>query len=112
MAHTDFILHKLTVPGELHPREAPGSELWFCSAPPTFLQLSLGISVDHIQPSMPQLHVTSTPTSLRPRAAKAELELGGHSELREGARTAMRQPAHGDSSSLISGTDSDGHVEE
>lgn len=80
--------------------------------PSTFLQLSLGISMDHIQPSMPQLHVTTAPTSLRARAANAELELRGHSESREGARTAMRQPEHGDSSSLIPGTGFDGCVEE
>lgn len=98
MAHTDFILHQLTVPGELHPREVPGRELWFCSAPQTFLQLSLGISMDHIQPPVPRLHITTTPTRLRARAAEPELE--GHSELRE------------DSSSLISGAGFDGCVEE
>lgn len=101
MAHTDFILHKLTVPGELHPREVPGRELWVCSAPPTFLQLSLGISsMDHIQTSVPRLHGTTTPTRLRERAAKTELELKGHPESRE------------DSSSLISGAGFEGCVEE
>lgn len=59
-----------------------------------------GESMDHIQPSVPRLHGTTTPTRLRARAAKAELELKGHLESRE------------DSSSLISGAGFDGCVEE